>query len=267
MGKASTPTPPDPKDTSAAQTGTNIGTAIANNTMGQVNQVTPNGNLTYSQSGTTAYTDPYTGQTYQIPSYTATQTLSPTESAINTAQEGAKLSLAQVGQDQAAKLGSILNAPLDLSAANVAKYENTNMDPQLQAQWDQKQQQYGTQLSQQGVKLGSSAYDRAMSDFSNQRSNAESTNNAAQYQNAVASITQQQNQPLNQINALLSGSQVSTPSYVSTPTSSIATTDNAGIINSNYQQQVAAANAQNAQTGQTLGGLFGLAGNIASLFI
>ena len=46
------PKPPDPKETSSAQTGTNIGTAIGNNVMGMVDQVTPYGNMNYTQTGT-----------------------------------------------------------------------------------------------------------------------------------------------------------------------------------------------------------------------
>jgi len=66
------------------------------------------------------------------------------------------------------------------------------------------------------------------------------------------------NQPLNELSALLSGSQVSMPNYgVNTP-SGIPTTDNAGLINANYGQQM-----QNWQTDRnswdaTVGGLFGL---------
>ncbi len=42
----SAPEAPDPKQTASAQTATNIGTAVANNVMGNANQVTPDGNLT-----------------------------------------------------------------------------------------------------------------------------------------------------------------------------------------------------------------------------
>ncbi|PII38583.1 hypothetical protein T190_18770 [Sinorhizobium meliloti CCBAU 01290] len=41
MGKQKAPSPPDPNKTASAQTATNIGTAIANQTLGNVNQVTP----------------------------------------------------------------------------------------------------------------------------------------------------------------------------------------------------------------------------------
>lgn len=51
MGKPKAPTPPDPKETAAAQTGTNLATAQANAVLGNVNQITPYGNLTYKQTG------------------------------------------------------------------------------------------------------------------------------------------------------------------------------------------------------------------------
>src|SRR5215470_2500215 len=79
MGKKSSQAPksPDPKQTAAAQTSANIGTALAEGIMNRVNQVTPDGALTYARAGTTAWTDPPTGKTYEIPNYTATTTLSP----------------------------------------------------------------------------------------------------------------------------------------------------------------------------------------------
>lgn len=51
MAKPKAPTPPDPKETAAAQTGTNVSTALANTFLGNVNQVTPYGSLTYSYGG------------------------------------------------------------------------------------------------------------------------------------------------------------------------------------------------------------------------
>ncbi|WP_181171716.1 tail fiber domain-containing protein [Mesorhizobium sp. B2-6-7] len=58
------PEPPDPKETAAAQTGTNISTAQANAALGNVNQVTPYGNLTYPQTGQKFISDATGGQTY-----------------------------------------------------------------------------------------------------------------------------------------------------------------------------------------------------------
>jgi hypothetical protein len=71
----------------------------------------------------------------------------------------------------------------------------------------------------------------------------------------------QRNQPINEISALLSGSQVSSriSSMPNMPT--IPTTDNAGIINQNYPEN---AGWQQSQAGMNsiLGGLFGLGSSL-----
>ena len=71
MGKPSAPPPPDPKETASASTSTNVGTAISNAFLGNVNQVTPDGGLNYDQTGTYQWNDPYTGKSYDIPRFTA----------------------------------------------------------------------------------------------------------------------------------------------------------------------------------------------------
>jgi hypothetical protein len=67
------------------------------------------------------------------------------------------------------------------------------------------------------------------------------------------------NQPINEITALLSGSQVSNPATMSgaTPQAQVGGVDYTGLVNNNYNQQVASSNA-------LMGGLFGLAGTGAT---
>lgn len=190
MGKPSAPTPPDPQETAGAQTATNIGTAIAQQQLNNINQVTPYGSLTYTQqtnpnydpnfqaptieeivsqqttggSGgnnafgastpggeatttsstsyrvgdqtfdsrdaaqgyvdslnpqyqTYTYTDPNTGQTHEIPLYTATQTLSPEQQAIFDQSQGAQLGLATMANDQTQRISDLLSTNLDTSGA------------------------------------------------------------------------------------------------------------------------------------------------------
>jgi len=69
---------------------------------------------------------------------------------------------------------------------------------------------------------------------------------------------QARNQPMNEVAALASGSQVQNPNWLNTPQSQIATTDIGGLINQNFAQQ-----QQNYQTSMnswnaTMGGLLGL---------
>lgn len=67
----------------------------------------------------------------------------------------------------------------------------------------------------------------------------------------------QRNQPINEITALLSGTQVSAPGQMSpaTPQTGVAGVDVAGIHNNAYQQQLAASQG-------AMGGLFGLGGSL-----
>lgn len=119
MGKKSQPKAPDPKETASAQTATNVGTAIANSYMGNVNQNTPDGSLNYSYS-TTQWRDPLSGAVYDIPVATATQTLSPAQQAIKDQQDAAEKNLATLANTQSSRLNDIMKDPMSLAGAPAA---------------------------------------------------------------------------------------------------------------------------------------------------
>jgi len=66
------------------------------------------------------------------------------------------------------------------------------------------------------------------------------------------------NQPINEITALLSGSQVSQPNFINAPQSQIPTTDVAGLINTNFNQQQSNYNSQLQGWNSFMGGILGL---------
>src|SRR5262245_53751854 len=101
------PEPPNPIATAAAQTGTNVSTAIANSYLGNVNQTTPQGNLTFTAGNNFNYTDPVTNQTYSIPRWTAEQTLSPQGQAAFNAGQTAQVNLANLAANQSGMLGNL----------------------------------------------------------------------------------------------------------------------------------------------------------------
>jgi hypothetical protein len=68
----------------------------------------------------------------------------------------------------------------------------------------------------------------------------------------------QRSQALQQIMAMLQGSQPNVPNYTPNRPSPIPTTDNAGLINNNYQQQQQNYQTQMAQWQNTIGNLFGI---------
>lgn len=116
MSKPRPPTPPNPQEVAGAQTGTNVSTAIANTAMGQVNQVTPDGSLTYSATGQHTWTDPSTGQTYSVPQYTATTSLSPEAQAIRNQNNAASLNLATLAANQSGRADQLLSQPFSLDS-------------------------------------------------------------------------------------------------------------------------------------------------------
>jgi hypothetical protein len=260
MGKPSAPTPPNPKDTAAASTGTNVATALANASLNNVNQVGPNGSLTYSQTGTSKFTDPYTGQSYDIPNYTQTTTLSPDQQKLYDLNNQTQQNLGNIGVQQSDKIGSLLNTPFDPSTANKAVEDKIDAlgAARLDPQFARSQDALATQLANQGIQPGSAAWKAQMDQFQQGKNDAYNqlylNGNQQAFQQAVTT----RNQPINEITALMSGSQVSNPTFGATPQTTIPTTDTAGIINTNFNQQQAQYQTQLQQQNALMGGLFGL---------
>ena len=119
-GKSKAPPPPNPVDTAKASTSTNVGTSIANAFLNNTNQITPEGSLTYDTTGNYTWFDPYTGMNVNIPTFTATQTLSPQGQAIQDQTMAAKFNLAGMANAQSSRLSTHLANDIDLSGAPAA---------------------------------------------------------------------------------------------------------------------------------------------------
>jgi hypothetical protein len=380
--KPDPPSPPNPLDTARAATGTNVATAVANQQMSSINQVTPDGSLTYANTGSYAFTDPTTGQTYNIPIQTAYQTLSPSQQAIKGQYEGAQFNTAGMANSLSGKIAQHLSQPMNFSGAPAAgnasnitgipaaetsfngggpiqdtfgqpagqiktsyapegnysqdrqRVEDSlmaRMNPQLALERSSIEQR----LADQGIRYGSAAYKNAMDDYNRQANDArfaaigqagseqarmnsmagqeaafqnsaqqqgyeqelgrgsfanaaqgqEFSQNAAQATFRNAGLAQQlgqqqagfnaaqagrnawmneqyaqRNQPIQEIGALMSGGQVTSPNFVNTPSTQIATTDVGGLINQNFAQQMGNYQAQNQNWQSMMGGILGLGG-------
>lgn len=258
MSKPKAPKPPDPVATSSAATGTSVATAIANSQLNNVNQVGPDGSLTFTNEGSYTWTDPFTNQTYTIPKTTATTTLSPQQQAIADQQNKANLNLSTTGADQSAFLKDYLSTPWDGSneatEARLMELGRKRLDPAL----ERRTEALRTSLSNQGIKLGSTAYDRAMEQNSQAENDAYNQLLLTGRGQAFSEGQATRNQPINEITALLSGGQVSQPTFGNYNQGSIPTTDNAGLINSNYAQKYGNYQQDMNQWNSTVGGLFGL---------
>lgn len=185
MGKQAPqpPAPPDPVQVAQAQTGTNIGTAVAQSSLNDVNRVGPAGSTTFTagaQGSGQGYTDPTTGQ--WVPQYTETTSLSPLGNELlggqgTLANEYLPM-LADAGANAqpldingGANAGIVNQGPqaLDTNVANAVYGEQAGF---LGPQWQQQQKDLQDQLSRQGIPVGSDAYSNAMTQFNNSQTQA-----------------------------------------------------------------------------------------------
>ncbi len=191
MGK-STPTPPpapDPVAVARAQQGTNIGTAIGQSYLNNTNTVGPGGSTTYAPTG--GYRDPRTGQ--WIPQFTATTELSPLGNELLGGQQGlvdeylpwlrgAGGGTGPLDINGGANAGIVRGGPqaYDTNVSNAVYGQQKGF---LDPQWGEQQKQLEDQLSRQGIPVGSDAYNSAVNQFQNSKTQA--------YQSAQDSATAQ----------------------------------------------------------------------------
>lgn len=269
MGKKSQPKmpkAPDPNKVAAAQTGTNIGTAIANAHLNNVNQVGPDGTLTYTVDGFTDWTDPISKKIYKIPKWTQTTQLSQGQQQIYDLNQGTQQQLAGMAGEQAIKLRNLMSKPVDLSSDAIEGRLFEQANKRFAPQREQDYEATRTMLSNQGITQGSEAYDREMGRLGETWNDRYNNLFLTGRNQAVQEMLTERNQPLNEIIGIMSGTQVGLPAFSGNANAyNIPTTDYAGIVNNNYAQQMQGYNAQvaaRAQQQSALGGLFGSLGSI-----
>lgn len=259
MNSPKAPAPPDPMKTAQAQSGMNIDTAIAQQLVNMTDQTGPDGGLSYSQNGFNTYTDS-NGRTVRIPRFTATQTLSESGQRLHDINAQGQENLATLSRDQSARLGGLLDRPVDLNneavEARLFDLGSKRLTPQMARDEDAMR----TRLINSGIRQGSDAWNTEMDDFNQRKNDAFNQLALGGRAQSIQEILTERNQPLNEITALMSGSQVSQPNFVGTPQSSVGGVDYAGMVKNNYDAQVAQQQMKNANNQALMGGLFGLAG-------
>lgn len=260
MGKPKAPKPPDPIATAAGQTSTNVATAVAEAQLNNQNQITPEGTLTFDQTDTFQFFDPVTKVTYDIPRFTATQALSPEQQLIFDQTQQAELGLASIANQQAGRLENLLGTNVQLGNEEVEGRLFELGSARLDPLFEEREDALRTRLINQGIRPGSEAFEREFRLFQEGRNDAFNNLLLRGRGQAVQEQLAERNQPINEITALLSASQVQQPNFIGAPQRDIPTTDFAGIVQRDFENRLAAQQfkAQN-QAGLlgTVGGLFG----------
>lgn len=257
MGKPKPPAAPDPVKTAAAQTVSNKETAISQTGLNAMNQTGPQGSVTYSQNGTWAD---------GTPRFTQNTSLSPEQQAIYNTGVKTQQNLATTGLNQSNRLNGLLSKPFSLdneaTEARLMELGSKRLNPQLA----QRREQEVARLSNQGIKLGSTAYDRAMNLVDQGENDAHNQLLLTGRNQAVQEALLERSQPINEIIGLASGSQVTMPQFGATPQTGVGGTDVAGITQGAHNSNMAAYGQQMGQYNSTMGGLFGLGANALMAF-
>lgn len=264
MGKQpSAPPAPDYVGAAQAQGAANKDAAIATASLSNPNISGPYG----SQSVTYTPTGPNGEQQSNV-----VQTLTPEAQATLSAQQRVQRALAGLGEQGVGQAQKILGTPFNQD--NVPKAPiNPGMNAQaailarLQPQIDQRDKALQQNLRNQGLVPGGEAYTNAMRD--NNNANNDLYSQAAlqgigldtqAHQSGLQEALGLYNQPLNQITALMSGSQIQTPQFQNFQGSNIgaapianATAQQGQYAQGLYGQQMAGYNSQMQALGQ-LGG-------------
>lgn len=246
----SQPQAPDPVKTAQAQAQYNTQTAATQQAMNMVDQVNPWGSSTYSQNGTNTVIGA-DGQPITVPHYLQTTTLSPEQQAIFEQTQAAQGNLAGIAVDQSAAMRDYLNDPFSYSPGEHEAWAGNLYDNINSAKSSADVESLRTRLANQGIMEGSPAYDAAMRNLTSSQSTARDRFMLDSYNTGFNTALTSRNQPINELSALLSSSQVSAPQFQNTPQTGVGGVDYTGLVNQQYQAQTQQANAMN-------GGLFGL---------
>ena len=275
MSKERNTAPPqiDPAATARAQSAANRETATTQAQLNMMNQYTPQGSLEYSQSGTWAD---------GTPKYVATQTLTPNQQRIADLGEQGSIGYGEAGNALLNNVKGMLSTPVDMAQFGAAPtydenfrlQQRQNMVQRAQPDWDQQRTALETRLANQGIGIGSQAYNdemqryqRGYNDFLLGADLNAGNAAAGEYgrmqtarQNQINEAYLPRNQELNTLSALLSGSQVSSPQFVSTPQTQVAGVDTSAALGMNQQNALMQQQLANSQSNAMMGGLSGLGG-------
>jgi hypothetical protein len=269
-----------------AQTGAAIGSSIINNP----NEISPYGAVNYSIAGWEQVPNAQ-GQMVYTPRYTRTTSLSPDEQKIANLDTGTRYNLGSTALGVSSKLPSYFASGVDTSqwtpwqtghAFNEAT-DRPAIEEAMLGRWRDSTAKSSAaqdaQMAARGLSPGSAQYTdvmdsraRAATDAQQQAYLASGQEARSNYQTAqsywdmINQLRQAQsqesfalrNQPLNEIAALMSGSQVNMPQFSPFSRQGIAATSPGSYMATNYQNQLQQSSANNQ-------GLFGLGGNVASM--
>lgn len=258
FGKSDPPAAPDYAGAAVAQGAANKDAAIATAQIGNPNIVSPYGNQTVSYEN-----DPLTGN----PRPTVNQTLNPQSQQIFDQQQAVKLGLAGLGQQGLASAQKVLGSPFDesklpKSPINPGMTGQQALLARLEPQQARQRTSLETQLTNQGLRPGTEAWKNAETDLGQQENDARSQAaltginlDTGARQQGFQEQAYLRNLPLNEIAALMSGSQIQNPQFQQVQGAQVNPANVQQIAGQQGQYAQGLYNAQVGQQNAMYGGL------------
>jgi hypothetical protein len=251
------PKAPSAGDTARAQSQADLSSAMAQTLLNQTNQTTPYGSLEYSQRGEATYYDPLLKTDVTIPQFLATQKLSPEQQKLLEQEQVFDRRSNEIALGQVERVGNVLGTPFKYNPGEHEKWAGKTYDA-LNLEANQRDQGLLDQkLKNQGLAPGSEAYNDAMQNIQKSQAADRTSFMLDSYGTGINTALTERNQPIKEVTSLMSGGQISQPNFVTTPTTNWDSVDMAGLMQNNYNQQVAQRNA-------LIGGVSGMLGTAAS---
>lgn len=271
MCSPSAPPPPDYSAAAAAQGAANKEAAIASSQLNNPNVVNPYGTQTWQ--------DAPGGDGRP----TMTQTFSPEQQALYDQSVQTKQLLGGLGTQGATALQGVIGKQLDLSGQPaVGGYDQTRQNV-MNAMMSRTNEDYAKQTDQAnsdliaaGIRPGTKAYADRMQMIERSRNDARQqaeisagnmtsqafNTDTQRRKDSIAELLAQRQTPLNEVSALMSGSQVSNPFAVpgAAQNANMAPAPVFNAATQGYNSQMDAYNAQAGQAGNMMSGLFSLGG-------
>lgn len=264
------PEPPNYAAAATAQGAANQEAAVAGSRLNNPNVINPYGTQTWVE-GATDTSRP-----------TMVQEFSPEQQALYNQSVQTKGLMGDLGIQGATALGDVIGQNLDLSSLPAAPGDaSATRDSVYNAMMSRVNEDIGRSIEQKnsdliaaGIRPGTQAYDNAMAQIERGRTDARNQAllssgseaqrdyqmNADRRRTALSEMLAGRQTPLNEINALLSGSQVSNPFAVpnAAQNTQIAPAPQFAAAQAQYQGDLNSYNAQQAGMGNMMSGLFSL---------
>ena len=225
------PAPQNAQATAAAQQQMNVGAAEDQQAINNVNQTTPYGSLTYNQTGTNAQ---------GIPIYSATTALNPAEQTLFNTDVGTQTQMAQDASKLASNLGpSLTSAPNLGNQALVNQMMGWQKD-YMQPIFNNQNSNLNSQLANQGLAVGSGAYNNAQMGLAQNQNQAYESGLLQDQSTAYNQALQSYEAPIQTLGTLLGESQPGsvTSSLAQTPQEQIQPANLESLVQQNYQSQL-----------------------------